>query len=206
MCLPLITMDSDDDSDAAGSWISFKSLKKAADVKAVLHKKPQSPSVSGYTSINSEAVANPAIHPSISFSNLHRKYEESEVLKEERNTALAKARGRLIELQQQQKDQETHWKELFQDLDVRIQDKERAKDVSPYRDSNRPSTRLATDRVKTTDHSACKTEVEALKLTVERQQQVIEGLENTIDTLRKKLQEVQQSSKPKRKHHLSSFK
>lgn len=199
-----IAMDSDEDSDAAGSWISFKSLKKAADVKASFRAKPQlSPSVSAYTSINSEAVANPTIHSSISFSNLHKKYEEGEMMKDrtERSGQLTQAQARLIELQQQQRSQEAHWKKLFQDLELRIQSKERGVKASPYRDGSRK--RLATDRKGERDHSVCVAEAEDLKLTVERQQQVIDGLEKTIETLQRKLQEMQPVSKPKRRHHLS---
>jgi len=207
-CVPHIiyTMDSDEDSDAAGSWISFKSLKKAADVKASFRTKPQlSPSVSGYTSINSEAVANPAIHSSISFSNLHKKYEDSEIAKDRggRSGQLTQAQARLIELQQQQRSQEVHWKKQFQDLELRIQSKERGVEASPYRDGGRTSARLATERMVERDHSACVAEAADLKLTVERQQQVIDGLEKTIETLQRKLQEIQPVGKPKRRHHLS---
>jgi hypothetical protein len=164
-----------------------------------------SPSVSGYTSINSEAVANPTIHASISFSNVHKKYEESEKTREkaEKSIKLAKAQAHLIELQQQQRSQEAHWKELFRDLDAKILSKERVVEASPYREVGRTGSRLMTERQM--DHSECLAEVGDLKLTVERQQQVIEGLEKTIETLQRKLQEIQQSSKPKRRHHLSSL-
>lgn len=193
-------MDSDEDGDVGRSWISFKSLKKAADVKEFFQRKP---SPSGYGSINSEGMANTVIHASAQFSAVHGKYREER--KEESGREVEQCRTLLASLQSQLQSQEAQWKQRFLALEQKIRNNEKRLSRKPPLPEvpGRPFLPLS-DRVRSNDHSACLTEIDNLQQTVNRQKKVIEGLETTISTLREKLAEVE-TTKHRRKHYISSM-
>lgn len=195
-------MDSDEE-EGRSSWISFRALKKAADVRSSFVKGVNSPGAG--PGIGSERRANQVTNVSLSFLNVHRKYRENRP--NEASAELDQVLRETEELQKLVRSQEEHYKAKYAVMMGYLQETGKGKREGDVRASLGSISTRQTESSAWTSHIACQAEIETLKLTISQQEQIIEGLQNTVDSLHEKLAQQRKASQAKvrRKSNLSAL-
>jgi predicted RNase H-like nuclease (RuvC/YqgF family) len=201
-------MDTDsDEEEGRSSWISYKALKKAADVRSSFVKEVNSPGA--WPGIGSERRANQVTNVSLSFLNVHRKYRDSRPSSEASAAELDQVLRETEKLQRLMRSQEEHYKAKAAVMMGYLQEAGKRKKEGDVRASlgSISARRIQPDRSAWLSHLTCQAEIETLKQTISQQEQIIEGLQNTVDTLHEKLAQQRKATqvKVRRKSNLSAL-
>ena len=198
-------MDSDEE-EGKSSWISYRALKKAADVRSSFTKGVNSPGA--WPGIGSERRANQVTNVSLSFLNVHCKYRENRP--SEASTAeLDQVLRETEELQALVRSREEHYKAKYAVMMGYLQEAGKRKKDGDVRASlgSVSTRRIQSDSPAWTSHLACQAEIETLQHTISQQEQIIEGLQNAVDSLHEKLAQQRKATQAKvrRKSNLSAL-
>lgn len=176
----------DSDEDDSRSWISFKALKQAADMRTS-YLQPTVTSPVNWPDIGNERKANPVTNVSLSFLNVHQKYRDGRP-SDASVADIDQVTAETERLQRSIRSQEEHYKAKYAVMLGYLQEAGKRKRTEGVRSSLDARAVRRTERNDYwTAHISCQAEIEALKQTVAQQELVIEGLQNTVDSLHEKL-------------------